>query len=194
MLALKIGVFLLTLSLGIIASALGRIEIREAPASQSATIDHTCHPRTDGVFDPRCLKPTGSDSHSVPSGSGSAFCNGTSRGPLETELPGEGVKNSDTSTTDPKAPRVTTPLKITYKQKANYTAEARENGVEGTVVLRVTFLASGGIGIITTIKGLPFGLTEQAIEAVRKMRFEPEKVDGRPRTTSRPVSFTFNLH
>lgn len=94
----------------------------------------------------------------------------------------------------PVAARVTQPLKITYKQKAQYTDAARTNGVQGTVTLRVTFLASGGIGGITTIKGLPHGLTEQAIAAARAMRFEPEMVGGQARTTSRPVSFTFNIY
>jgi TonB family protein len=86
------------------------------------------------------------------------------------------------------------PLRIVYKQIAKYTAGARSNGVQGTVTLRVTFCASGSIGSITTIKGLPFGLTEQAIEAARKMRFEPELIDGRARTTTRPVTFTFYIY
>jgi TonB family protein len=85
-------------------------------------------------------------------------------------------------------------LKITYKQKAQYTDAARTNGVQGTVTLRVTFLSSGGIGSITTIKGLPHGLTEQAIAAARAMRFEPEMIGGQARTTTRPVSFTFNIY
>lgn len=90
--------------------------------------------------------------------------------------------------------RVTKPLKIVYKEKASYTEEARSHGIQGKVTLRVTFLASGGIGSITTIKGLPFGLTEQAVEAVKKIKFEPERVNGVARTTARPVSFTFNIY
>lgn len=90
--------------------------------------------------------------------------------------------------------RVTKPLRIVYKEKASYTEEARSHGIQGKVTLRVTFLASGGIGSITTIKGLPFGLTEQAVEAVKKIKFEPEHVNGVARTTARPVSFTFNIY
>ena len=90
--------------------------------------------------------------------------------------------------------KVSEPLKILYKQKAQYTDAARQNNVQGTVTLRVTFLASGGIGGITTIKGLPYGLTEQAIAAARAMKFDPEKVNGVARTTSRPVSFSFNIY
>ena len=94
----------------------------------------------------------------------------------------------------PAAAKVTQPLKILSKQKAQYTDAARQNNVQGTVTLRVTFLASGGIGSISTIKGLPYGLTEQAIAAARAIRFEPEMVGGVPRTTTRPVSFTFNIY
>lgn len=120
------------------------------------------------------------------SGSGSGYGSGSGSG----TGPGSGSGGAP----PPKAAAVTQPLKITYKQKAQYTDAARTNGVQGNVTLRVTFLASGGIGSITTIKGLPHGLTEQAIAAARAMRFEPEMVGGQARTTSRPVTFSFNIY
>lgn len=129
------------------------------------------------------------------SGSGSGAGSGSGSG----YGAGRGDGNGDGSGTGggppPAAPaRVTQPLKILAKQKAAYTDAARTNNVQGTVTLRVTFLASGGIGSITTVKGLPHGLTEQAIAAARSIRFEPEMVNGQPRTTTRPVSFTFNIY
>jgi TonB family protein len=120
------------------------------------------------------------------SGSGSGYGSGSGSG----NGPGSGEGGAP----PPRAAAVTQPLKITYKQKAAYTDAARTNGVQGTVTLRVTFLASGGIGSITTIKGLPHGLTEQAIAAARAMRFEPEMVGGQARTTTRPVTFSFNIY
>ncbi len=121
------------------------------------------------------------------SGSGSGYGSGSGSGN------GSGSGTGGGPPAPPPA-RVTQPLRITYKQKAQYTDAARTNGVQGTVTLRVTFLASGGIGSITTVKGLPHGLTEQAIAAARSMRFEPELANGVPRTTTRPVSFTFNIY
>jgi protein TonB len=121
------------------------------------------------------------------SGSGSGYGSGS----------GSGNGDGDGRGGPPSAPKpaaVTQPLKITYKQKAAYTDAARTNGVQGTVTLRVTFLASGGIGSITTIKGLPHGLTEQAIAAARAMKFQPEMVGGQARTTTRPVTFSFNIY
>ena len=122
------------------------------------------------------------------SGSGSGYGGGVGDGN------GDGRGSGTAGAPAPPAARVTQPLRITYKQKAQYTDAARTNGVQGTVTLRVTFLASGGIGSITTVKGLPHGLTEQAIAAARNMKFEPEMAGGVARTTTRPVSFTFNIY
>jgi TonB family protein len=159
-------------------------ETRMRSATNEA-IDHSRHP---GLY-----SSSGSESKIAP-GTGSASC-GIPRSPLTDHLPGEEVKSENNSAREAEKPwRITKPLRVIHKEKASYTAEARTKGIEGTVTLRVTFLASGGIGAITTLRGLPFGLTEQAIEAARKMRFEPERSDKGPRTTSRPVSFTFNLY
>jgi TonB family protein len=124
------------------------------------------------------------------SGSGSGYGSGIGNGNGDGTGDGSGGRGG----APPPAAGISQPLKITAKQKAQYTDAARQNNVQGTVTLRVTFLASGSIGSIATIKGLPYGLTEQAIAAARAMRFEPEKVNGVPRTTSRPVSFTFNIY
>lgn len=86
------------------------------------------------------------------------------------------------------------PLAIISKVKAQYTDAARRNNERGTVNLRVTFLANGGIGNIEVTKGLKYGLTEQAIAAAKKMVFLPQRVRGVPVSTSRPVTFTFNIY
>lgn len=86
------------------------------------------------------------------------------------------------------------PLRILQKHKAQYTDVARNNGIEGKVTLRVTFLANGEIGRISVVEGLPHGLTEQAIAAARKFRFEPELVRGIPTTTTRPVTYSFDIY
>ncbi len=86
------------------------------------------------------------------------------------------------------------PLEIIGKVKAQYTDAARSNKEQGTVTLRVTFLANGGIGNIETINGLKYGLTERAIAAAKKMVFLPQRVKGVAVTTTRPVSFSFNIY
>ncbi|HVE56374.1 MAG TPA: energy transducer TonB [Pyrinomonadaceae bacterium] len=85
-------------------------------------------------------------------------------------------------------------LRIISKPRANYTDVARTNYVQGKVVLRVTFLADGQIGGISTISGLPDGLTEQAIKAAREIKFEPPMKDGKKITVTKPVEYTFTIY
>jgi len=82
---------------------------------------------------------------------------------------------------------------ILYKEKANYTEIARRNYVQGTVVLTAVFTKGGEITGIRVIRALPDGLTYQAIEAVRRIRFAPATKDGQPVDTRANLEFTFNL-
>jgi TonB family protein len=82
---------------------------------------------------------------------------------------------------------------ILYKEKAQYTQEAKDNKVEGMVVLNVVFGADGQIGDIRVIQGLPHGLTQKAIEATSKIRFEAAMKDGRPTPVRGNLEFAFKL-
>jgi protein TonB len=94
----------------------------------------------------------------------------------------------------PKRVGVTQALKILSKPRPGYTDSARQNNVQGTVILRVTFLASGQVGSISAVKGLPNGLTEQAIAAARRINFEPKKVDGVGQPVTRQIEYTFSIY
>ena len=83
---------------------------------------------------------------------------------------------------------------ILYKEKAKYTEEARQNKVQGTVVLNVVFTADGRITNIKVVRGLPDGLTEKAIEAAQKIRFQPAVKAGQPVSVRGTLEFTFNLY
>jgi TonB family protein len=83
--------------------------------------------------------------------------------------------------------------KILYKEKADYTQEARDRRIEGKVILEVVFQADGKITGIKVIQGLPSGLTEKAIEAAQKIRFEPAMKDGVPVNTRGKVDYHFSL-
>ena len=63
--------------------------------------------------------------------------------------------------------------------------------IQGTVVLRVQFLDFGEIGEITRIKELPSGLTEKAVAAARKIKFEPERKDGKPVTVVKEIQYFY---
>src|SRR5262249_38111265 len=69
---------------------------------------------------------------------------------------------------------------ILYREKARYTEEARQNRIQGTVMLTVVFGADGRVHDIRTIHGLSHGLTETSIEAAQKIRFQPAFQNGKP--------------
>lgn len=86
------------------------------------------------------------------------------------------------------------PLKILSKPRAIYTDLARFYGISGSVTLRLTLLANGSIGSVTPTSTLPFGLTETAVAAARKVEFEPPKEDGVPRTVSKTFVYSFTIY
>lgn len=83
---------------------------------------------------------------------------------------------------------------ILYREKAKYTEEARQNKVQGTVVLQVVFHANGSITDVRVVRGLPDGLTEKAIEAARRIRFNPAVKNGSPVSVRGTLEFSFNLY
>lgn len=83
---------------------------------------------------------------------------------------------------------------ILYKEKARYTDIARTNIIRGTVVLNLVFASNGNVEQIRVIRGLPDGLTRSAIEAVKKMRFDPAIKDGQPVSVRGNVEFNFTLY
>jgi TonB family protein len=88
--------------------------------------------------------------------------------------------------------RTTRPT-ILYQEKAEYTKEARDNEVEGTVLLNVVFGADARLHNIRVVRGLPDGLTEKAIEAAEKIRFKPAEKDGKPVSVRGTLEYSFRL-
>lgn len=85
-------------------------------------------------------------------------------------------------------------IQITSKPRPKYTDAARQNQVQGKVMLRVTFLASGQIGKIYSITNLPFGLTEEAIAVAKLIKFKPQKRNKKPVTITKTVEYNFTLY
>jgi TonB family protein len=105
------------------------------------------------------------------------------------------VPPTPTPTSDERIEPMTGSLRptILYREKAKYTDKARNNGVEGTVVLQVVFHRYGLFTDINVIRGLPDGLTENAIEAAKKIRFQPAMKDGQPISVRGVLEFDFKL-
>jgi TonB family protein len=96
--------------------------------------------------------------------------------------------------------RVFTPREVDQKARVlsrpepRYTEEARANAVQGTVVLRAVFSASGEVTNIRVVSGLPYDLTESAFEAARQIKFTPAMKDGRAVPQYIQIEYNFNLY
>ena len=86
------------------------------------------------------------------------------------------------------------PLKILSKPKPNYTDLARENNVEGIIRLKIVFSANGQIGAVTPISGLPNGLTEKAVESAKEIKFEPAIENGKPKSVTKVIEYSFSIY
>jgi hypothetical protein len=78
-----------------------------------------------------------------------------------------------------------------HRPTPNLTPEALANFVRGQVVLTAVFCKSGRVTDIRVIEGLPYGVTEQAIEAARQTQFTLAEKDGQP--VSQATKFVFKF-
>lgn len=83
---------------------------------------------------------------------------------------------------------------IISKPEPWYTEDARQAGITGTVVLRVVLSSTGEVTNIRVDRGLPKGLTENAIEAARHLRFIPGVKDDRFVSYWVHLEYNFSLY
>lgn len=81
-----------------------------------------------------------------------------------------------------------------YCPRADYTKQAFEKRLEGVVELVTIVEADGRVTNISVLKGLPGGLTVQAIEAVKKWRLKPATgPDGKPAAVRQLIEVAFQV-
>lgn len=79
-------------------------------------------------------------------------------------------------------------------ENARYTTAARENGVQGIVYISFVVKADGGIGEVTVLRGLGFGLDEMAIKIVKAMpRWQPGYQGGKAVAVNYNIPIRFSL-
>ncbi|HEY3102526.1 MAG TPA: TonB family protein [Pyrinomonadaceae bacterium] len=93
-----------------------------------------------------------------------------------------------------KSSEVSSRARVLEKPEPQYTEAARKNQITGTVVLRAVFSSSGAVTNISTIRGLPDGLTERAIAAAKQIRFMPAQKDGHAVSMWMQLEYNFNLY
>jgi TonB family protein len=64
--------------------------------------------------------------------------------------------------------------------QVSYTDDATQNKVEGKIVLQFVVCSNGRVSDISIDEPLPFGLTERAIAAIRKARYQPALLGTQP--------------
>lgn len=93
------------------------------------------------------------------------------------------------------SPREVAPtnLEVLSKPAVQYTAEARQLRVQGDVILRVTFTASGQVIIKGIVHGLGHGLDEEARRVAQQIRFRPATRNGQAVDLTTNITITFQL-
>ncbi len=85
------------------------------------------------------------------------------------------------------------PPVVIKKVPPKYTDKAVRYREQGTVVLRLQIDEEGRVEDVTVVEGLKYGLTEQAIRAVKRWRFQPATSGGMPVSAEIDVSVKFGL-
>ena len=95
---------------------------------------------------------------------------------------------------DGKDAGVTLP-KVISEVKPNYTPEAMQARIEGTVIMTVVVRTDGTPADIEITKSLDteYGLDKQAVAALSQWRFEPVRKDGKPVPVRVTVEMRFTL-
>lgn len=75
----------------------------------------------------------------------------------------------------------------------SYTETARRARIQGDVVLQAVIDREGRVRDLEVVKGLPFGLTEQALSAVRGWRFRPATLGSEPVVVRYTLQVRFRL-
>ncbi len=74
-----------------------------------------------------------------------------------------------------------------------YTAKAREKKIEGKVVLSALFARDGKLKDLAVEQKLGYGLDESALDAAKRLMFDPAKVDNQPIDVRAHIIYYFTL-
>jgi TonB family protein len=89
---------------------------------------------------------------------------------------------------------VTNKARILTRPEPQYTESARDHGIEGTVVIRAVLESSGKMTGIRVVSGLPYGLTEKAVDAAHQIKFVPAMKDGHPVSQYIQIEYNFTFY
>jgi len=71
-----------------------------------------------------------------------------------------------------------TPPQLSEVANPNYTAEAKRKKIEGAATLSIVVDKNGDVVDAKVVKGLGYGLDENAVQAVKEWKYKPAEKDG----------------
>jgi len=86
-----------------------------------------------------------------------------------------------------------TPPRLSEVASPDYTAEAKKKKIEGTVTLAIVIDKKGDVVDAKVVKGIGYGLDENAIVAVKEWKYKPAEKDGEPVAVKMEVTVDFYL-
>ena len=124
---------------------------------------------------------------------GAAFVSQSKKKFLAIDLPAPpGPYVPDCNGSEPKQPNTHRPIPL-YRPDPEYSDEARQAHIKGSVELSLTVGTDGIARDIVVTKSLGHGLDENALAAVRHWKFDPAAEDGKPIPMRITVEVTFWL-
>jgi len=85
------------------------------------------------------------------------------------------------------------PPTVQQRVEPQYADEARRAALSGTVVLQAVIKADGTVDVLRVVRGLPAGLTDSAIQAIKQWQFKPGQKNGQNADIALNIEVNFNI-
>lgn len=85
------------------------------------------------------------------------------------------------------------PPERVYAPQPTYTEIARKARIQGVVIVQAIIDKQGNVTNVKVLKGLPMGLEEAAVDAMKQWKFKPATLNGKPVTVYYNLTVNFKL-
>ena len=85
-------------------------------------------------------------------------------------------------------------VRVVMKPEPRYNELARQKRTVGTVIVKAVFSCNGSVTDIRVLQELPNGLTDQAIAALKKLKYVPAVKNGKYVSMWMQLEYNFNLY